>query len=177
MQLRRLAPSDDRSRFDSGTPALDHFFRQFAGQHQTRGVSTTYVVVDGGEIVAFATVVAAEILPELLGQAAKKLPRFSVPVLRLARLATATAHRGRGHARELMKVVFGLALAQQQLAGCVAVVVDAKPDSVSYYRSLGFEEMSVADGAVAGTTPMFLPVRSIPADAALTTERLVALLP
>src|SRR5579863_9408989 len=95
--IRRLRPDDDRSRFHSGNVDLDRFFVRYAGQNQFRHhIGTTYVAVDAtGHIAGFATVTASEIAPDALPTPKRKrLPRYPVPVLRLARLAVDERAKG-----------------------------------------------------------------------------------
>ena len=57
MEIRRLRASDDRSRFRSGDPDLDRFFRSYAGQNQFRHhVGVTYVAVEDGDVLGYLTV-------------------------------------------------------------------------------------------------------------------------
>lgn len=49
--------------------------------------------------------------------------------------------------------------------GCVAVVVDAKPEAVAYYEKYGFESFEVISGELGerpSPLPMILPLGSIP---------------
>jgi len=50
--------------------------------------------------------------------------------------------------------------------GCIGVVVDAKPDAVTFYTSLGFKPIDLISGAL-GDRPepvaMFLPIGRITA--------------
>ncbi|MBI4700618.1 MAG: hypothetical protein HY744_05555 [Deltaproteobacteria bacterium] len=69
IEVRALRPEDDRDGFHSGDPDLDRFFLRYAGQNQFRHhIGTTYVAVEQGTILGFATAAAAEIeatvLPE-----------------------------------------------------------------------------------------------------------------
>ena len=89
MEIRILQPSDDRSLFQCGDDALNRFFRTYAGQNQFRHhLGVTYVAVERGQVVGYATVAPAQIeIDELPVTAQRKLPRYPLPVLRLARLA------------------------------------------------------------------------------------------
>ncbi len=148
MEIRLLAPGDDRSRFSSGALELDRYFHDFAGQHQfKKRLSATYVAVDDGAILGFATVAAGHVERDELPPAPRgRLPRYPLPVLRLARLATDRSARGRGLGRELLAYVVALALRMSEELGCVAVVVDAKPDAVAFYEAHGFEAMELIEG-------------------------------
>ncbi len=148
LEVRRLRQEDDRSGFRSGNIELDRFFQRFAGQNQFRHhIGTTYVAVDGGAILGFATVAPSEIATaDLPPSRRKRLPQYPLPVLRLARLATDDRARGRGVGSALLRAVFALA---HQLAadyGCIGVVVDAKADAVGFYERLGFLPLDVQGG-------------------------------
>ena len=82
--VRPLHPEDDRSNFRSGNVGLDRFFRRYAGQNQFKHhIGTTYVAVEDGEIVGFATVVASQIeISHLPAERRTCLPRYPLPVLR-----------------------------------------------------------------------------------------------
>src|SRR5882724_3089101 len=98
MEIRALRPEDNRAAFESGDEALDRFLRRYAGQNQFRHyLGVTYVAVDGGRVLGFATVAPRHLdVEELPAGARKKLPRYPVPVLGLARLAVDASARSLG---------------------------------------------------------------------------------
>lgn len=166
--VRRLAPSDDRSRFESGNLDLDRFLVRYAGQNQFRHhIGTTYVAIGAnGEIAGFATVAASELavsrLPE---RQRKRLPAYPLPVLRLARLAVDWLMQGQGIGHALLRSMFALAHRMAEDIGCVGFVVDAKPDAIGFYERLGFVRLDVRAGALGDRpqpTPMFLELGAIP---------------
>lgn len=173
IRVRRLRPDDDRSRFCCGQPDLDRFFLRYAGQNQFKHhVGVTWVAVeavgDDARILGFATVSASQIegndLPPSLR---KRLPRYPLPILRLARLAVDESAQGRGVGLSLLRAVFVLARQMAGDVGCVGVVVDAKAEAISFYERFGFEALECVIEGVLGDrplpTPMFLPLRLIPA--------------
>lgn len=165
--VRKLRPEDDRSTFDSGDPDLDRFLKRFAGQNQFKHyVGTTYVAEDAGLMVGFATVSAAQIeIRDLPAAKHGRLPRYPLPVLRLARLAVDKKAQGRGVGVTLLKAVFVMARAMARDFGCIGVVVDAKPRAVAFYQRYGFTPLEVAQGQLGDRpepTPMFLEVGAIP---------------
>jgi len=90
LEIRKLTAVDDRAGFRSGNVDLDRFFTRYAGQNQFRHhIGTTYVAVDEtGFIAGFATVSSSEVAPSSMPTSKRKhLPRYPVPVLRVARLA------------------------------------------------------------------------------------------
>ena len=135
MEIRRLRAGDDRSRFRSGDPDLDRFFRSYAGQNQFRHhVGVTYVAAENGD------------------------------VLRLARLAVDSKVRGRGLGEQLLRFALGLALTMTEDYGCVGIAVDAKPGAGTFYARYGFRAIDVVEGhsdARPRPTPMFLPTSEI----------------
>jgi GNAT superfamily N-acetyltransferase len=174
MEIRALREGDDRSRFDSGDPDLDRFLHRFAGQNQFKHyLGVTYVAVHEGALLGFATVAPGHVeIEELPASARKSLPRYPLPVLRLARLAVDRSARGQGLGRQLLRFVFRLALQMANDYGCVGVVVDAKPDAVDFCRPYGFVSIDVVEGqsdARPAPIPMFLAIRAI--SEALRAER------
>ncbi|HEX7600001.1 MAG TPA: GNAT family N-acetyltransferase [Polyangiaceae bacterium] len=169
VEVRRLRPEDERSGFDSGDPDLDRFFRRFAGQNQFRHhIGTTYVAEDGGRILGFATVAAAHL--EIRDVLAKlgRMPRYPLPVLRLARLAVDREAQGRGIGLTLLKAVFVLARAMAGDLGCIGIIVDAKPQAIPFYSRYGFTALDVVQGQLGDRpepVPMFLEIGAIPAKA------------
>lgn len=166
MEIRALREQDDRAAFKSGDPDLDRFFLKFAGQNQFRHhVGTTYVAVADDVIYGFATVSMGHVeIDELPATMAKRLPRYPLPVLRLARLAVGKAAQGQGVGGALLHAVFRLALTQADAVGCVGVVVDAKPQAVAWYERYGFIPLPVLEGESAARPrplPMFLPLTTI----------------
>ena len=170
VQVRRLDPRDDRTGFRSEDIELDRFFQRYAGQNQFRHhIGTTYVAVQGDRITGFATVSSGEMLAERLTKKLRqRLPAYPLPRLRLARLAVDKRYQGHGIDRLLLRVVLELALEMQDRVGCISVVVDAKPDAVNFYSSLGFQPIDLIIGGL-GDRPlpvaMFLPIWQIAAAA------------
>ena len=166
MEIRALREGDDRSQFRCGEPDLDRFFHKFAGQNQFKHyVGVTYVAADGKRILGFATISPAHVEIEgLPATARKKLPRYPLPVLRLARLAVDESARGQGLGAQLLRFVLQLALRMADDYGCVGVVVDAKPDALDFYAKYGFIAVDALEGqadARPQPTPMVLSIRSI----------------
>ncbi|MEZ4298534.1 MAG: GNAT family N-acetyltransferase [Polyangiaceae bacterium] len=146
---------------------LDRFFRRFAGQNQFKHhIGTTYVAEEDGALLGFATVSAAQIEVQDLPAAKQgRLPRYPLPVLRLARLAVDKRAQGRGVGLTLLKAVFVLARSMADELGCIGVVVDAKPQAISFYQRYGFTELEVLQGQLGDRpepVPMFLEIGAIP---------------
>jgi GNAT superfamily N-acetyltransferase len=161
-----LAPDDERTHFACGDIELDRFFQRYAGQNQFRHhIGSTYVAVGNGSIAGFVTVSPGEMTVEAINAVLKKkLPAYPIPILRIARLAVDARFQGQGIGKLLLRAMFELALELRGRIGCAGVVVDAKPDAVSFYQRLGFMPLSVERGASAARPepiPMFLPMKLI----------------
>jgi GNAT superfamily N-acetyltransferase len=170
VRVRRLEPRDNRSEFRSGDIDLDRFFQRYAGQNQFRHhIGTSYVAVQGEQIVGFATVSSGELTTEVVTKALRRrLPAYPLPVLRLARLAVDERFQGHGIGRLLLRSMLELAIEMRDRTGCVGVVVDAKADAADFYAALGFTRLTLISGAL-GDRPepiaMFLPMGQIAAAA------------
>lgn len=166
MEIRALREADDRSAFRSGDPDLDRFLLRYAGQNQFRHhIGTTYVAEEAGRILGYATVAPSQLEAEKLpASTRRKLPRYPLPVLRLARLAVDQAAQGQGVGKALLRFVFRLALRLAGEYGCTGVVVDAKPGAIPFYEGLGFLALEIVEGHGASRpmpTTMFLSIRDI----------------
>jgi len=168
IEIRILKRSDDRTRFRSGNVDLDRFFARYARQNQFRHhIGTTYVAVEDDLIKGFVTVTASHIeIDQLPGSRKKGLPRYPLPILRLARLAVDESARGCGIGSLLLRAVLNLACDMGEKIGCVGVVVDAKPHAISFYKRYGFIRLESLEGILGDRpepVPMFLSLGSIPA--------------
>jgi GNAT superfamily N-acetyltransferase len=168
VRVRRLQPRDDRSGFRSGNINLDRFFQQYAGQNQFRHhIGASYVAVHGDQIAGFVTVSSGELVAEKLTRnLRRRLPSYPLPILRMARLAVDQRYQGHGIGRLLLRAMLELALDMRERAGCIGMVVDAKPDAITFYSSLGFFPIDLISGAL-GDRPepvaMFLPIGQVAA--------------
>jgi GNAT superfamily N-acetyltransferase len=170
MEIRALREADERSAFHSGDTDLDRFFHRFAAQNQFRHyVGVTYVAVEGARILGFATVAPGHVEIEGLPAAARRtLPRYPLPVLRLARLAVDQSAQGQGLGAQLLRFVLQLAMRMAGDFGCAGVVVDAKRGAVEFYAKHGFLALDAVHGqsdARPRPTAMFLAMRVIQAAA------------
>ncbi|MCA1779883.1 MAG: GNAT family N-acetyltransferase [Xanthomonadaceae bacterium] len=166
VEIRPLAPEDERDGFDSGVPPLDEFFRRYAGQNQFRHhIGVTHVAVEGGRILGYATICAGHIETERLHSSLRRrLPSYPLPILRIARLAVDRRARKKGIGGLLLKYALQIALRMHAEYGCVGVLLDAKPDAVGFYERHGFIALEVEGGALLphpAPVVMFLPLSAL----------------
>ncbi len=164
IEVRLLSPRDNRSLFASGNIDLDRYFKRYAGQNHFRHhVGSTYIALEDDSILGFITLSVTSIERNAVPN--KKLPNYPLPALRISRLAVAAHSQGRGIGSLLLRTAFSVAHQISDLAGCVAVVTDAKPDAIEFYKRIGFSELTVLEGALGdrpSPTPMAIPLAEIP---------------
>ncbi|MDR1710078.1 MAG: GNAT family N-acetyltransferase, partial [Candidatus Accumulibacter sp.] len=118
IRLEPLTGRHDRNGFDCGVEVLDRWLRQTALQHQSKGISRTFVAVpadaaaqswkrsgytlEANSILGFYALTSAFVLTEDLPAAqARRYPR-QIPVTRLGRLAARSDMQGQGLGRLLL---------------------------------------------------------------------------
>jgi predicted N-acetyltransferase YhbS len=152
--IRRLAASDLVDGFDAG-PSEDEaelakFFRRFALKNQARRLSVTWVAIDSCDgiesIVGFVTTCPASVTVENLRALDHRLPGYPASVLLLARMATATTHRGRGVGKKLVQFVMQRAEDLANEHGCIGVLTQPKAGVAGFYEKLGFAPLAAANG-------------------------------
>ena len=168
MQIRALEPGDERRDFCSGISEYDAFLLRYAAQNQFRHyIGVTYVAIEHGPVLGYATVAAGSMEgDDLPSSLCSRLPRYPLPILRLARLAVDQRAQHRGIGSALVRFVCQLALDMQQSVGCVGLLVDSLAERVSFYEALGFMRLEVVSGRSEARPlpiPMLLPARDIQA--------------
>jgi len=166
IEIRTIERHDNTDDFQCGTVALDEFLKRYAKQNQFRHhIGTTYVALLDKRIVGYVTLSAGSIRTEELNEALRRrLPDYPLPILRLSRLAVDRRYHGRGLGKLLLKFSMKMALKQKELFGCFGLVVDAKEESVTFYKQFGFSPFDTLAGAL-NVRPypksMFLAVKTI----------------
>lgn len=89
MEVLLLNKHHDRSIFDCGEEPLNDYIKKYASQHAKTGISKTFVSINETapkKILGFYSMCAGNIsfnkVPSSL-----KLPKYPVPIIRIARLA------------------------------------------------------------------------------------------
>lgn len=137
----------DRKGFDCGEPSLNRYLHELATQYHRAGVATTHVLVEQeapSTILGYYSLAAAQLsLDELAPADRRRLPRYPVPVARLARLAVASGEQGQGLGESLLQDVVKRCLELRTEVGIHALLVDAlHANAAAFYRRYGFRETS-----------------------------------
>jgi GNAT superfamily N-acetyltransferase len=137
-----LATEHERSGFSCGKPPLDDFLRTLVSQYEKRHLGRTYVACHPGtsRVAGYYTLASGSIaFQNLPTEAARKLPRHSVPSVILARLAVDRTAQGQGLGETLLIDAFRRTLDLSGTLGIHAVEVDAIDEQArAFYEKYGF---------------------------------------
>jgi ribosomal protein S18 acetylase RimI-like enzyme len=141
-----LAAHHDRRAFSCGVEELDRYFQQQVTQDIRRRVTSCFVAIAAGAVIAGYYTLASGSIPitELPPEIAKRLPRYpTLPAVRIGRLAVDATFRGQGYGRLLLWDATARALHAEQAN--FTLLVDAKDDAaVAFYRHYGFVPFATA---------------------------------
>jgi GNAT superfamily N-acetyltransferase len=140
-RIEPLSADHDRTRFISGSAALDRYFRKQASQDIKRRIATCFVALhtQTEEVAGFYTLAATSIaLQALSPEVVRKLPRYPVvPAVLLGRLAIAQKAQGKGLGAALLADAL-IRTARAELS-VFAMMVDAKDERAQrFYERFGF---------------------------------------
>jgi GNAT superfamily N-acetyltransferase len=150
----------DRHDFDCGVQALNEYLARYARQHEDSGISRTFVAVDRrapSKILGYYSLAAGSIDRAALPlSAAKRFPKFPIPVGRLARLAVDLRTRGLGLGEHILMDALHRFFRTGDSIGMVAVFVDAKDEQAKrFYQRYEFD--SLPDHPLT----LWLPMKSV----------------
>jgi ribosomal protein S18 acetylase RimI-like enzyme len=152
-RVAALDNQHDRTQVNSGSAALDDYFKTQVSQDIRRRVAACFFAhTETQRVAGFYTLASASLLlSDLPADLGKKLPRYpSVPAIRMGRLAVDQDFKGQGLGGALLADAFARALNSEIAA--YALVVDAKDlQAVAFYQHHGF--IALPDQALT----LFLP--------------------
>jgi len=137
--------NQDVLRFTCGNRDLDEFLTtEEVKRYEVQGLGKTYLVYLEGHLVAYFTVCNDSLRVEYL----KKTKSFSksaelivdsYPAVKIGRLATAMEWQRRGIGRAVVAYIARAALESGARFGVRLLIVEAKPESITFYERCGFE--------------------------------------
>ncbi|GGY12788.1 GNAT family N-acetyltransferase [Massilia dura] len=141
-KFQSLTKAHNVADFDCGVPALNHWLKTIAPQHQKNGMSKTFVLVYESrpeEVVGFfAMSLRDKVLAADLPAAMRKRLPEAVTGYTLARLAVSEKFKGQQHGeRLLLKAMQKAYQASKSVAG-FGLFVDAKEGAASFYEKYEF---------------------------------------
>jgi predicted N-acetyltransferase YhbS len=140
-EIAKLSVTHDATEFDCGQEELNGFIQIYALAGQRANISQTYVAALGQKIVGYHTLTVGDVVyddaPERL---AKGIPRYSIPVVLLARLAVDLHWQKKGLGAALLLDATRRTLQVADIAGVRAMLVRAKDEAAhDFYAHFGFE--------------------------------------
>ncbi len=143
MQVVLLTRDHDRAGFDCGVPDLNRFLKATARQHNDKGISRTFVLIEQNPkvILGFFTLTICEVnIQEVPAAYAKKYPpQHGLPAVRLVRLAVSVKERGKRYGEALLGEAAHRTATIAEQAGLIGLFVDAKDDAAKrFYEKYGF---------------------------------------
>lgn len=131
----------DRSGFSCGQPSMDRWLREQAGQAQRRDSARTYVVVDEARVVAYYSLCAHSLEPDLAPGDAR-FGQQRVPAVLLARLAVDESMAGRGLGSALLLDALVVSSRVADAVGARLLLVHALNETAArFYARHGFTRL------------------------------------
>lgn len=160
IEISKLSSKFDVAKFESSKEQLDVYIKRYASQNQKKNIGTTWILhfAEENQIIGYYTIstshISTEILPDKLR---RKLPRYPVPVIRLAKLCIDDNFQKKGYGALLLKDALKRIKVISENVGCFAVIVDAIDISAKmFYEKYGF--IAFEDNEFC----LFLAIKSIP---------------
>lgn len=129
--------------FDCGKEPLNDFLKKYASQNEARSLSRTFVIAGrDNRVVGYYTLAAAGVAHEKAPlEVKKRLPKYPIPMILLARLVVDRTVQGQGLGGALLKNAFRKAVLVGETVGARALLVHAKDDEAqAWYKKYGFVE-------------------------------------
>jgi ribosomal protein S18 acetylase RimI-like enzyme len=155
MNIVPLSAEHDRSQFDCGSPALNEYLKQRAGQHAKQEITRTYVALEEGsnQVIGYYSLCAGAISFSLIPS---NLPHHPIPMILLARLAIDRTAQGQGLGKLLLLDALTVTRLIADRIGVYALSVDAlNQQAFAFYQQFGFK--SLLDDQL----HLYLPVKTL----------------
>lgn len=161
--IRRLREADVVAGFDCGDDPLNNYLKRHAWNNQQKSsIGVTYVAVEesvSGAVIGYFTLATSSVSRDSLpSKYVRGLPAYDLPMLLLARLAVDRRLSGRGLGQALLAEALKIAVSVAEQIGCRAVIVDAYPQAVEWYKRYGFQPVEGSNGS---SLRMYLDIRTI----------------
>ncbi len=142
LKIEVLSRTHNRTAFDCGDNALNHYLQKIARQHIIKGISKTFVLVDiehPTEIIAYMTLAVCEIHADEIPHNWKSKYPEKIPAAKLARLAVSKNQQRKGYGELLIIDAMQKTVDASSSIGIAGLFVDAKHERAkTYYDQFGF---------------------------------------
>jgi len=139
MQIQRLSRKHNRQAFDCEVESLNHFLKNVARDETDRDLGVTYVALeDPFTIAGYYTITTTSILGGLFPPPLKLSETRAIGAILLGKLAVDKYKKGQRFGEKLLFQALYDCQKAADIAGALAVVVDALPKAVGFYKKYGF---------------------------------------
>lgn len=148
-----------RRNFFCGVTALDDYFKQFAKGNHIKNIGKTFALLQNNESVIgyYTTSMGSVHFQSLPLEFRSRLPKYPIPIARIARLAVDSKKQGQGWGEFLLVDALYRIRDAASVVAAYGIVVDAKDEKAkAFYQKLGFTAF------VDNNLCLFLPIDSIP---------------
>lgn len=136
----------DRTAFSCGELALDRYLKQQASQDVARSTAAIFVMCPTGtnRVIGYYTLSASSVdVDDFPLGVARKLPKYSIPVTLIGRLAVDLSYQDQRFGKTLLFNALRRAFIQRVHIGSAAVIVDAKHETArTFYERHGFRQLT-----------------------------------
>ena len=140
VSVKEISPKSCLKNFDCQVKALNEFLSRYALKNDELGIGKTFVALtEQNQIAGYFTLSTAQVAyQEIPEECKKKLPKYPIPALRIARLAVNKELKGSGIGKWLLKQAFIKIIQVADVTGLYLIIVDAKESSKTFYEHYGF---------------------------------------
>lgn len=151
MELVKLTPSHDISKFDCGDNDLNEFLRDNALNFTEKRIANTYVLEDNGRIAAYFCLLNDKVSQqEASNNKWKKLKKgfpegkqfSSYPAIKIGRFAVSSSYRGLNLGTILIDKIKKMLNGNSYYSAFRYLTVDAYLSSVGFYEKNNFKVLS-----------------------------------
>ena len=124
---------------------MDDFLRQEAWEDQEMGLSTTFLLVneERKNIMAYLSLCNDAIRLDFDEKSEKGVPYYTIPALKIARLAVSSQYQKQGLGKQLIFLAAYQGTQIREVSGVVFITLDCYEHRKSYYESYGFVENNI----------------------------------
>jgi GNAT superfamily N-acetyltransferase len=156
--FEKLSKKHKITNFDCGVEALNKFIQTEALQFQEEGLGVTYLAFDDNQLIGFVTISMADVRTQKMELDHSPVIRIeNLSALQIGQLAINKVIQRRGIGTKLVGWCMSKAIEYSKTIGCRSLVLNAIPESIGFYKHLGFTELKDQRGRVQKITYLVVP--------------------
>lgn len=127
--------------FQSTNVELNNFLKNDSLRDQKNLITKTHLCFSNGIIAGYFSMLADTIEVHAIDEddGVAGYPYRKYPCIKIARLAVDERFERKGFGRFSVFAAIGMAISVTEIIGCRYLIVDSKPESINFYKKLGFK--------------------------------------